>query len=442
MAINRLNNLPTAIYDDSDVSIANAMYGWASDLFPIHRSLTGSGVRETLQYLKNRLPELEIKSVASGEIAFDWEVPMEWNVNQAYLIDPEGNRIIDIQNNNLHLVGYSIPFRGKLSLEELESHLFSLESLPDAIPYVTSYYKPFWGFCLAHKDRVKLKKGIYTVCIDTTLEKGQMNYGELYLSGNSKKEILFSTYICHPSMANNELSGPVLATALAQLCSSIDRKYSYRFLFVPETIGSIYFISKNLNYLKTNLLAGFILTCCGDPNPYSYIPSRTGDTYADKILKFALKESNAVYKEYSFLDRGSDERQYCSPNINLPVASVTKAKYGTYKEYHTSLDNMEFVSVEGFLESWLLYKKLIEIIEKNQKYKPNYFCEPMLSKHIDYPSISGKNTEKKWLLFKHVTAYLNEELDTIDLSELLGNSFEDIATVCEILESKNLISSV
>jgi aminopeptidase-like protein len=294
----------------------------AEQLWPIGRSLSGQGVRDTLRILSGKLPNLATKSFPSGEQVSDWTIPKEWNVKQAYIIDPHGKKICDYAENNLNLMGYSIPVDKEFSLEELQPHLFSLADQPTAIPYVTSYYKENWGFCLPHNERLNLKDGIYKILIESSLESGRLDYAELFIQGKSKREVLFSTYICHPSMANNELSGPVLATELAKALTEKNPYYSYRFLFIPETVGSIAYVSKNLKALQENLLAGFVLTCVGDDRTFSYVPSRKGDTVADKVALEVIKKQGLNCKFYSWKDRGSDERQFSAPGVDLPVCSV------------------------------------------------------------------------------------------------------------------------
>ena len=367
------------------------MYHWAKELFPINRSITGAGVRKTLTYIKKELPSIKIRSIKSGTKCFDWQVPLEWKVDEAYISDLNNNILVDFKKNNLHLLGYSQPIKKIISFKDLKKKLHTLPTDPNAIPYRTSYYKKDWGFCLKHKNLKKIKKfRKLKVLINSKLFKGQLNYGELLIKGKSKKEILFSTNICHPSLANNEISGPVLAMKIGKHILEKKRDYTYRIIFIPETIGAIAFISKNLQNLKKNLLAGFVLSCVGDDNSYSKINSRFDNTFADKILERTLKEKNIKYKKYSFLNRGSDERQFCSPGVDLPVCSFCRTKHGEYKQYHTSKDNLDYISSKGLNNSFKVMKNLINNIEKSKFYKSTNFCEPFLTKHNLKKTLSGE----------------------------------------------------
>jgi aminopeptidase-like protein len=380
---------------------------------------------------------LNINSFSTGEKVFDWEIPEEWEVEDAFIEDENENIIIDFKVNNLHLVGYSESVDCWLSLDELNDHLYSLPDQPNAIPYVTSYYKKKWGFCLSHLQRNQLLNVKYHVVIKSSFLKGQMDYGELIIKGKKKEEILFSTYVCHPSMANNELSGVVLTTALANFIASIskDLNYTYRFLFIPETIGSIAYLSRNWEYMKRNTKAGYVVTCVGDNLNYSFLPSRMGNTYADKIAKYALDNYVGKYKEYSFLQRGSDERQYCSPLIDLPVASIMRSKYGTFSEYHTSLDNMDFISANGLQGSFNIYKKVIEIIEQNLVYKPLIHCEPQLGKRGLYNITSNDDADS----LINFLAYVDGKLDLMDIANLLEIDIFECRLVAQLLLKNKLI---
>ncbi len=399
---------------------ASKMYKWVEDLFPINRSLTGPGVRETLQYLQKIVPELTIQEVPTGTNVFDWTVPEEWSVHEAYIQDEDGEKIVDFDDHNLHLVGYSEPVDEWMTLEDLENHLYTLPDQPDAIPYVTSYYKRRWGFCMTQNQKDSLRSGKYHVYIDSQLKSGVLNYGEIILPGQTEKEILLSTYICHPSMANNELSGPAVTTALAKWLTKLEnRKYTYRIVYVPETIGAITYISKHIDQLKKNVIAGYQITCVGDERNYSFLSSRYGNTLADRVAKHVLKHAVDNYKEYSFLERGSDERQYCSPGIDLPVASIMRSKYGEYSEYHTSLDNLDLVTQKGLEGAYEVYKKVIEAIENNCTPKVNVYCEPQLGKRGLYPDVSKKDSATEVRLLTNFIAYADGKNDLFEIAEIL-----------------------
>lgn len=419
-------------------NLGKEMYGWAVDLFPINRSLTGHGVRQTLQYIKNIIPEMEINEVPSGTKCFDWTVPQEWNCDDAYILDPDGNKICDFKVNNLHVVGYSTPIDKEVDLEELKEHLYWIEDQPTAIPYITSYYSPRWGFCLSFNEFKKLKKGTYKVKINSELIDGSLTYGEVKLRGESDKEIFLSTYVCHPSMANNELSGPVVTTALVKFIKSLkDRKYSYRIVFIPETIGSITYISRNIDNMKKNIIAGFNISCVGDDRCFSYIPSRYGNSLSDKVSKHVLK--NIDYVEYSFLDRGSDERQYCSPGVDLPIATICRTKYGQYPEYHTSLDDLTLISPTGLYGGYEKLMKAIELLEKNNYYKVNVSCEPQLGKRGLYPTISTKETGAIVRDMMNFIAYADGNNDLIDIANIIGVQAEDLYDIVDDMKRANLI---
>ena len=417
------------------------MYDWAVDLFPINRSLSGDGVRQTLRYIKNIIPELEVNEVPSGTKCFDWTIPQEWNCNDGYIIDPDGNKICDFKINNLHIVGYSTPIDSEIELEELIEHLYYLEEQPTAIPYITSYYSPRWGFCLSFNEFQKLKKGIYKVKINSELKDGNLTYGEIKLKGESEKEIFLSTYVCHPSMANNELSGPVVTTALVNFIKSLKgRKYSYRIVFIPETIGSITYISRNIDDMKKNIIAGFNVTTIGDDRSYSYIPTRYGNTLSDKVSKHVLQDID--YVEYSFLDRGSDERQYCSPGVDLPIATICRTKYGVYPEYHTSLDDLTVISPSGLYGGYEKIKKAIELLEKNNYYKVNVLCEPQLGKRGLYPTISTKTSGDIVRTMMDFIAYADGNNDLIDIANIIGVQAEELFDIADKMKTAKLIETV
>ena len=366
-------------------------------LFPICRSLTGSGVRKTLNIIKKEFPKLKIRKVASGTKVFNWKVPPEWNVKTAYILDKNNKKIVDFKNNNLHLVGYSIPCNKFILKKELFNHIHSLPNQPKAIPYITSYYKKYWGFCISHNEKLKFNNKYkssdkFKIVIKSNLNsKGNLNYGELILKGKSKQVILISTYICHPSMANNELSGPVVSMSLInhfRKIKNLDK--TIRFIFIPETIGSITYLSKNLSYLKANVIGGFNLTCIGDEREHSCMLSKYENTPSDKAIIETYNKLKIKFKRYSFLERGSDERQYNSPGVDLPIASIFRTKYGKYPEYHTSLDNFNLVTEKGVGGGFKVAKKAIEILIKKIIPKNNILCEPQMSKRGLYRNLSTK----------------------------------------------------
>lgn len=421
-------------------SIGTLMHGWAQDLFPICRSLTGAGVRQTLNYLKELLPGLVIESVPSGEEVFDWVVPDEWAIRDAYISDDNGTRVVDFGDNNLHVVGYSEPVDEWFSLEELQRYLYTLPDQPEAIPYITSYYKRRWGFCLSENQRRQLKSGRYRAVIDSDLVPGVLNYGELILPGRSQEEVLLSTYVCHPSMANNELSGPVVTAALAQwLIGLPDRKYSYRIIFLPETIGSITYLSRNLAHLKKHVVAGFNITCVGDDRCYSYLPSRTGDTLSDHAALHVLKYLAPDFKRYSYLDRGSDERQYCAPGVDLPIATLMRSKYGEYPEYHTSLDDLTLVTPAGLEGGFMVLQKAIEVIELNCKPQVTVFGEPQLGKRGLYPTLSTKTSSQSVRAMMDLLAYSNGVSSLLAIAEIIGKPIWELAPIFQRLREHGLL---
>lgn len=399
----------------------NDIYKIAERLFPICRSITGNGVRETLRILQEYCSELEIHEVPSGTEVFDWTVPKEWNIREAYIENEQEERVVDFHNNNLHVMGYSIPVDQYMDKEELLQHIYVENSQPDAIPYVTSYYTERFGFCMSKNERDKLADGTYHVVIDSSLEDGSLTYGEILIPGERKEEIFLSTYICHPSMANNECSGPALAIYLANWIKAMKhRKYSYRIIFIPETIGSITYLSLHKDELKEKVIAGFVLSCVGDDRTYSIVESRYGNTLADKVLTNVLKYHYPEYNRFSFLVRGSDERQYNAPGIDLPVCSVCRTKYGRYPEYHTSLDNMDLISPEGFQGSFEVMSQCITALEYNEKYKVTCFCEPQLGKRGLYPTVSHKGQYNEVRKLTNLIAYADGQNDLIDISNRIG----------------------
>lgn len=422
--------------------IGEKIYTLAQKLYPINRSLTGDGVRETLKILQTIVPQLRIYEIASGTKCFDWDVPQEWNIRDAYVKDSNGNKIIDFKKHNLHVVGYSEPIHTTMPLNELQNHLYSIPELPDAIPYVTSYYNRSWGFCLEHEKRLKLTEDNYEVVIDSTLTDGSLTYAELIIPGESEKEILLSTYICHPSMANNELSGPTVLIYLAQWLMTQSRRYTYRIIFIPETIGSICYLSQHYQMMKERTIAGFVLTCIGDEGDYSYLASIDENTLADHVSHHVLKHLDNTFKYYSFLERGSDERQYCSPGIDLPVVDLMRTKYGHYKEYHTSKDDLSIISPKGLAGGYEMVKKVLETLENNEIYQTTVFCEPQLGKRGLYPTQYFKSPGEYVFAMRNVIAYSNGERTLLEIAEKINQPIWRLYEIIDILLANDLLVKV
>ena len=381
--------------------ITNKIYNIGKKIFPINRSITGAGTRKTLKILKSIVPQLKIKKINAGEKVFDWAIPSEWNVNEAFIKDKYGKKIIDIKTNNLHLVGYSEPVHCFLKKNELLKRINSLKKQPNAIPYITSYYKKYWGFCSTENQKKNILKDyknsdIFEIKIDSNFNKnGELNYGEIIIPGKSRQEILVSTYICHPQMANNELSGPLVSIALAKYFFTKKNKKTIRFIFTSETIGAIAYIQKNLELLKRNVVGGYVLTCIGDEKNYSLLTTKYKNTNSDFAAIQAFKKYNIKYKTYSFLNRGSDERQYNSPGVDLPIASILRTKYGEYPEYHTSLDDFKLVTKKGLNGGFKIAKESILNIMNYIIPQNTVLCEPQLQKRNLYESLSTKKISKK-----------------------------------------------
>jgi aminopeptidase-like protein len=421
----------------------NQMHLWAKELFPVCRSITGQGVRQTLRFIKNIIPELKIYKIKTGTKVFDWTIPDEWTIRDAFVEDDSGNKIIDFSNSNLHVLNYSEPVNKWVELDELEPHLYSLPKQPDAIPYVTSYYQRNWGFCLTENQRKLLKPGQYHAVVDSELKPGVLNYGELIIPGETEREIFISTYICHPSMANNELSGPVVTTAIAQWLSSLKKRhYTYRIIFIPETIGSIVYLSRNMDYLKKNVVAGFNITCVGDDRCFSFLPSRDGKTLSDKVALHVLKYADPQFKRYTWLDRGSDERQYCAPGIDLPVVNMMRSKHGTYPEYHTSLDDLSFVTASGLEGGFRIHQNAIKILEKNTIVKNTVLGEPQLGKRGLRPNIGEKDNLYKFKTLMDVLSYSDGKMTILEIANAINESFNDICPIVEKLVQEGLLTTI
>lgn len=432
---------------DKKLSPDERMYKIIKDLFPINRSLSGNGNRQTLNYLKeNYLGELNIReySIADNPSTFDWNTPYEWNIDEAYIEDENGNKIIDFKNNNLHILGYSEPVDITIPFSELDKYLYSLENDIDAIPYTTSYYKTRWGFCLPHRLREELRKNpdkLYHAVIKSTHNKnGSITYGELIINGYEDEEVLISTYICHPSMANDNLSGVAMAAEIAKyIYALLERKYTYRIIFIPETIGALIYLKENITHLKKYVKAGFVLSCIGDEGDYSCVHSPYNNTYTDKIVTHVLKHITDDPKEYSFLERGSDERQFCAPNVDLPVCTLSRTKFGKFNQYHTSNDNLDFVTAEGLKGGFEYVKKCIDILENNNIYKIKTVGEPQLGKYGLYPTISQKGSADYTRNLTNIIAYLNGKNTILDIAEILNVPFNEVMNIIDKLNNKKII---
>lgn len=416
-------------------------------LFPITRSLTGNGVKKTLNIIQKEFPRLKIKKFKTGTKVFDWNIPAEWNVTDAYVIDKYNNRIIDFKKNNLHLVGYSIPINKNITKKELFKNLYFLKNQPKAIPYITSYYKRRWGFCISYNEYKILDKRYslndkFKVFINSNLnKKGNLNYGELILKGKSKKEILISTYICHPSMANNELSGPIVSMGLINYFKNKKLNKTLRFVFIPETIGSISYLSKNLKYLKENVIGGYNLSCIGDERQHSCMFSKYQNSPSDEAVIEAyklLKIKN--YKVYPFLKRGSDERQYNSPGIDLKISSIFRTKYGEYPEYHTSLDNFNLVTLKGCIGGFNVAKKSIEILLERIYPRCKIMCEPQMGKRGLYPTLSTKNQISFTRSYMDFLQYADGTNSLEKISNLIKLDLKYVRKIYQILFKNFLIS--
>ena len=419
------------------------MYQWATDLFPICRSITGPGVRETLAYFKRLLPGLVVHSVPSGTRAFDWTVPPEWTIRDAYIADEDGNRIVDFRKHNLHVVGYSEPVDRWLDRAELDQYLHSLPNQPDAVPNVMSYYVRRWGFCLTDRQRRALPPGRYHAVIDSDLKPGVLNYGELILPGRETREILLSTYICHPSLANNELSGPVVTAALARwLTERHDRRFTYRIIFIPETIGSIVYLSRHHEEMKAKTIAGFVVTCAGDERTYSYLASRQGDTLADRVALHVLSRKVGKFDSYSFLESGSDERQYCSPGIDLPVCIVMRTKFGCYPEYHTSLDDLSLISPDGLTGSYDVIRSCLEVLEANRVWDRTTLCDPQLGRRGLYPTLTTRDSGLQARKLLNILSYADGTRDLIALAERVDMDAMECDALLRRLAAEELVQQV
>ena len=422
--------------------IGKNMLALAKDLYPLNRSLMGPDIRNSFQKFIEINPEFIPIKFPSGTQVFDWQIPKEWIIRDAYIEHEGGKRFAEFHKCNLHVMGYSTSINKILSKDKLLEKVHTLPNYPSAIPYVTSYYKKDWAFCLSYDELVKMPEGNYKVYIDSEHKEGELWMIEALIPGELDKEIFLSSYLCHPSLANNELSGPVLLNEILKYVKDLKkRKYSYRFVILPETIGSIAYLSKNLSFLKEKMITGFNLSCVGDERSFSHIKSRLGNNLADKALKASLKGLKNV-KEYSFLERGSDERQYCAPGIDLPLCTFCRTKFGEYKEYHTSNDNFDVVTAKGLRGSYMVLKNIIDAFEFGLYPSVNILGEPQLGKRNLYPNTSTLHSQRHPAQTRmDILAYCDNLTNIFEIVEKTNIQLNSVITELKILKDKKLIKT-
>jgi len=422
--------------------IGEGMYRMIVELYPICRSITGNGYRQTMRRIQEIIP-ISIQEVPSGTEVFDWTIPKEWNIRDAYVKGPSGKKVIDFKQHNLHVMQYSVPVRLKVPLQELKHHLYSLPDHPEWIPYRTSYYKENWGFCLSQKQLDSLEEGEYEVVIDSSLENGHLTYGEYRIQGESDEEVLLSCHCCHPSLCNDNLSGIALTCRLAEILTGLTLRYSYRFLFIPGAIGSITWLSKN-EEVASRIKHGLVVTGVGDSGTFHYKKSRRGDAEIDRVVQYVLKHSGKPYQVRDFSPYGYDERQYCSPGFNLPVGSLTRSPHGLYPQYHTSADDLNFVSTGALVESLSIYLEVVGVLENNRRYQNlNPKCEVRLGKRGLYRTIGGEIGQPlNELALLWVLNLSDGSNSLLDISERSGLLFDDVESAAGALLGKGLLKSV
>ncbi len=426
-------------FEEGDLGeIGRELHDFAAGLYPLCRSITGSGIRRTLAMIQDRIP-LRIHEVPTGTPVFDWKVPREWNIRDAYIKGPGGQRVVDFEQCNLHVMNYSIPVHATLPLNEIRPHLYTIPDHPDWIPYRTSYYKEDWGFCLSHRQLLELEDGDYEVCIDSTLEDGHLTYGECYLAGRTSDEVLISCHACHPSLANDNLSGLAVATFLAEHLSGRDLRYSYRFLFIPGTIGAITWLARNRE-ATVSIQHGLVLTCIGDAGGFHYKKSRRGNADIDRVVACVLKDFGESYEILDFSPYGYDERQYCSPGFNLPVGCLMRSVWGTFPEYHTSADNLDFIQPEQLARSLSVCASIVDVLEGNRSYlNQNPFCEPQLGKRNLYRSTGGDSISMEINARLWVLNQSDGQHSLLDIAERSGLPFAAIHDAAELLQENGLL---
>ncbi len=421
------------------VGVGRELHDFASDLYPICRSITGDGIRRTLAMIQERIP-LQIFEVPTGTKVFDWAVPKEWNIRDAYIKDSRGGRVVDFKASNLHVLSYSRPLHATMPLSQLMPHLFTLPDHPDWIPYRTSYYKEDWGFCLSHNRMMALADGDYEVCIDSKLEGGSLTYAESFLPGESADEILVSCHVCHPSLANDNLSGLTVATALAGFLCERDHHYSYRFLFLPGTIGPIAWLARNRENVG-RIRHGLVLTGIGDAGGFHYKKSRRGDAEIDRAAAHVLQHCGESAEVLDFSPYGYDERQYCSPGFNLPVGCLMRSVWGTFAEYHTSADNLDFIRPAQLTKSLRVCASVFDVLENNRRYRNlNPYCEPQLGKRNLYRSTGGENIGAEINARLWVLNFSDGEHSLLEIAERSGMAFPAIESAAETLLQNGLLA--
>jgi aminopeptidase-like protein len=422
--------------------MGEGLHRFAAELFPICRSITGEGLRETLRRISERVP-LTVHEVRSGTKVFDWTIPREWNIRDAYVKDTDGKRVIDFQASNLHVVNYSVPVDETMSLEELQPHLHSIPERPEWIPYRTSYYREDWGFCLNHQTRLGLADGTYEVRIDSRLEPGSLTYGELLVPGRSPEEVLISAHVCHPSLANDNLSGLVVATLLAQTMAEAPRKLSYRFLFIPGTIGSIAWLHANRENIG-NVKHGLVLTCLGDPGHVTYKRSRQGNAIVDRAVEHVLAHSAADSEVIDFSPDGYDERQFCSPAFDLPVGCFMRTPHHRFPEYHTSADDLDFITPEHLGDSFEKIYAVLTLLDENETYlSTNPECEPQLGRRGLFRTAGGRKDESlDEFALLWVLNLADGRHSLLDMAERSGIPFRAVHSAAEALRDHELLRPV
>jgi aminopeptidase-like protein len=428
--------------DQRDVGeLGQELHGFAAELYPICRSITGDGIRQTLDAIGNRIP-LQTTEVPSGTTVFDWTVPKEWNVLDAYIKGPDGKRVVDFQASNLHVMSYSTPVLTTLPLNELKPHLFTIREHPNWIPYRTSYYQENWGFCLTHDQMLGLESCDYEVCIDSTLADGHLTYGECFLPGRSTDEVLVSCHCCHPSLADDNLSGITVATALARLLSGRDLRYSYRFLFIPGTIGAITWLARNPEAAR-RIRHGLVLTCVGDSGGFHYKKSRRGNAEIDRAAAHILRHVSESAEVLEFTPYGYDERQYCSPGFNLPVGCLMRSVWGSFPEYHTSADNLDFIQPLKLAESLRVCTAILNVLENNYRYcNQNPYCEPQLGRRNLYRSTGGEAINVEISARLWVLNLSDGSHSLLDIAERSGLPFAFINDAATLLSEAGLLSVI